>query len=459
VITVPAEAGDFLPYVLDAAENEGYLGLVVVLARTAEARCLHEELTRDWTSIHDVTGHALAVLCPEPRAVPQTRFPRDPRDVAEEDLNDYFAEGERVHQALHGAGLDDFPPFDYSRLVTPGITRTPILDRPEQLQHAAWTEAVSRCAKFFGVPEPRLPALLVLCFYEENDVLIQLDENTSMYKLCKQIASHPGYPPEDSGLLKKRDVLRASVRSRQGRFRGPFSRMRHLAEKPAVRKQNDGLRRHLDLVAHADPDLVREVTAGLLAHIEADAPVNTVQAWLSDLEHRVATHPSKTELLGLHTKLRKLSEALESEVYPGTSTWSTRAKFDQQLERDQAQLEELQERLAARSGLAQASVDAARTVLGTCETGPLDLKEHEGKGHRHYANRIRAVWPVGRPPTKEAGGTRNTLSNATVYGPTVQARSIGALHVHTAGAPRPRRSLLAWLRGAPDRGRGPEPPG
>ncbi|GGR82093.1 hypothetical protein GCM10010252_20900 [Streptomyces aureoverticillatus] len=70
MISIPLEARDYLPYVMEAARREGYLGLVVVLARTAEARNLHKELTRDWTSIHDVTGHALAVLCPEPRFVP-----------------------------------------------------------------------------------------------------------------------------------------------------------------------------------------------------------------------------------------------------------------------------------------------------------------------------------------------------------------------------------------------------
>src|SRR4051812_48496052 len=49
------------------ATSRAYAGLIVVLARTAEARQAHEDLTRDWASFHDVTGRHVAVLCPAPR--------------------------------------------------------------------------------------------------------------------------------------------------------------------------------------------------------------------------------------------------------------------------------------------------------------------------------------------------------------------------------------------------------
>ncbi|HET6855968.1 MAG TPA: hypothetical protein VFH94_02590 [Streptomyces sp.] len=170
MITIPVEAASYLPYVMEAAEREGYLGLMVVLARTAEARSLHEELTRDWTSIHDVTGHALAVLCPEP-------------------------------------------------------------EREELRSRVSSLTAVRRA----GEEPPR--------------------------------------------------------------------RMRGLAELAAVRKQTAGLQQHLDMVAHVDPDLGRELADGLSAHIESDAPADEAGAWLSGLAARVVAHPRRAELLGLDTKL------------------------------------------------------------------------------------------------------------------------------------------------------------
>jgi hypothetical protein len=66
MLLAPVPTEEFLAHVMRAAERCGYAGLVVILARTADARPQHEELTRDWTSLHDVTGSVLALLCPDP---------------------------------------------------------------------------------------------------------------------------------------------------------------------------------------------------------------------------------------------------------------------------------------------------------------------------------------------------------------------------------------------------------
>ncbi|GAA1754381.1 hypothetical protein [Streptomonospora arabica] len=453
MITIPVQAADYLPYIMRAAERGGYLGLMVVLARTAEARSLHQELTRDWTSIHDVTGHALAVLCPEPHLEPERRA------TSVEEARMHQPEAVRRHEFLKRAALHDIPPFDYTRLVTPGIQRTPIPRHPPQLQHAAWTEAVSRCAGFFGVPEQRLPALLVVCLREDTDVLIQLREDTSVYELCKRIASHPGYLPGDYGLLAERDEIKTAldmwgVPAVRKQTPPELHRMRHLAELPAVRKQTKGLHQHLDTVAHVAPGLRREVAEGLQRHIESDAPADEVQAWLSGMAHRAFTHPRKTELLRLHAKLRKVAHALEKARPHESDIWD--------FGRDR--LAEMKRRLAARPGLAAACEDAAREVLGDCETGPLvDTEEYRWLYRQHDTRRIRTVWPVGRPPRpspEEEGGTRNTLCATTVHGAAVQAGTIDALHLHIHGdggnatSPRPERGWRAWLRRA--RGRGGE---
>jgi hypothetical protein len=63
---VPISTEALLPHVVRAAEAAGYAGLMVVLARTAEAEELHHELTHYWTSLHSVTGSLVAILCPDP---------------------------------------------------------------------------------------------------------------------------------------------------------------------------------------------------------------------------------------------------------------------------------------------------------------------------------------------------------------------------------------------------------
>ncbi|WP_147425052.1 hypothetical protein [Bailinhaonella thermotolerans] len=428
MITIPVEVGDHLPYVISAARRADYLGLMVVLARTAEARGLHQELTRDWTSIHDVTGHALGVLCPEPRFVPPpARFPQDPGRVPRERRDAFVAEASRAHRFLSGADPAGIPPFDYTRLLVPGAgdgddlraAAIPLPGHPPALHHAAWTEAVSRCARFFGIPESRLPALLVLCLREEDDVLIQLRGDTSLYRLCKMIASHPGYSREDGDLMAERERLRWGAPAGYGGRETPPRRMRGLAGR--TRKQLDGLRRHLAMIAPADPELAGEVADGLARHVEADTPVDEARDWLSALAERVAGHPRKTELLRLDAKLRKVARALEEAAYPGG-----RRRWE-----DQDRLAELERRLASRPGLARACEDAARAVLGECVTERLSGGPHP--------SRVRAVRPLGpapRPPAEDTEDTTtNSLSGTSVHGPAIQARDIGALHLHLhAGA-------------------------
>lgn len=58
MLTVPVSVRGVLPHLVAATEACGYAGMLVVLARTADARAWHNELTTDWTSIHDVTARS-----------------------------------------------------------------------------------------------------------------------------------------------------------------------------------------------------------------------------------------------------------------------------------------------------------------------------------------------------------------------------------------------------------------
>ena len=67
MLVVPIPTDRYLAHVVDAAKSAGYGALLVVLVRTADARDFHDAIIDDWTSLHDVTGDFVAVLCPDPK--------------------------------------------------------------------------------------------------------------------------------------------------------------------------------------------------------------------------------------------------------------------------------------------------------------------------------------------------------------------------------------------------------
>jgi hypothetical protein len=236
VVSVPTQT--ILPHVVSTARDLGYAGLLFILARTAEASELHDELTRHWTSIHDVTGQSIAVVCPNPlnlRAV--------------YDLEDYYGTDphidptERDHPplAIHNLqiasprGFEDGLQYSAGRAgalrefhaVPPAI--------PE-LHHAAWTEAVSRCAEYFGIGESELPAILVLGLKEKEAVLLRTDSQFSIYDFCKAIAVEMRCGETPSALLAEISRLAAEKRLKdpqiEERLRAAQQRLEELRHRP-----------------------------------------------------------------------------------------------------------------------------------------------------------------------------------------------------------------------------------
>ena len=468
----PVNAREALPYVVDAARRDGYLGLMVVLARTAEARTLHEELSRDWTSIHDVTGHRIAVLCPDPS------FVENPEEVPHHTGTESTAT--RFWENLT---LDDCGGLRHTRLLTGDgswkgvpVARPPY---PDDVQQAAWTEAVSRCAEFFGIPERRLPAVLVLCFRERSDVLIQLRPQTSLYRLCKRIASSPGYAPGDDHWLEERARLAGLVenfpehglgRHEMRKPDDPPRSMARLLDVDAVRDQIDGLRHHLALVAHVDPEVHRAWTESLAELIRTDAAEQTAQVRLSEIADAVRRHPRKDEWRRLDRKVMKVKRALRMAADPPAEMRYVPESRDEKAERTarlaalRARLAEAERWLDGKPGLAQACRKAALDEMSPCVIEPLEPREYVPLATGYSAERIQAVRPTGRPASKAAGrnaesgagvpaGTRNDLSG-TVNGPAVQAGRIGDVHFHLHEPREPSRTgRLARLRRAWTRGR------
>lgn len=465
---VPVTAPEALPYIVEAAQRDGYLGLMVILARTAEARTLHKELSRDWTSIHDVTGHRIAVLCPDPHFVDPEDTDRDLPFVTENSYSRFWLQ----------LTLADSLDFKHTKVLIPGrhsmedaesfrgvpVSRPPY---PEDVQQAAWTEAVTRCAAVFGVGESRLPALLVLCLREQQDVLIQLRPETSLFRLCKKIASHPGYSPEDDLRLRERARLKGRVADleRRRRFREDHGRhewrkvddapksMRRLLAVDSVRKQIDGLQQHLTRVAHVDPDAHHEWVEILKELVRSDAAEEAVQTRLSEMVDSVRAHPRKVEWRSLDKKIKKVQHAVRAAAEPpsvlqyipeGREERIKREKQDEErFTRAQAELEELEIWLDGKPGLAEACRTAAQAEMGSCAVEQLKLSECISIGRNYETERIQAVRPVG--PSPEPGGSNIAVSNnlsGTIHGPAVQAGRTGDIHLHVHGT---RRSGVAWL--------------
>lgn len=436
----PVTAPEALPYIVDAARREGYLGLMVILARTAEARVLHEELVRDWTSIHDVTGQSIAVLCPDPRFVLNEKEKEGRYYAIENDVTRYWST----------LTLDEARELPHTQLVVPGQDSLPrgrpipLSPYPAEVQQAAWTEAVTRCATYFGIRESRLPAVLVLCLQDEQDVLIQLRPQTSIYRLCKGIASHPGSEPRDEDRLEERDELAELVeylaidygRHAEMPVDDPPRTMRRLLAIDKVRAQFEGLRKHLGMVACVDPDLNVAWCTGLDQLANSNVGHDTVLAYLSKMAKTVYAHPHKAQLLGLNKKVHKVERAVQSAANPPPE-WrylreSRTAKAEREAEhaRARARLAELERVLNSRPGLAAASETAARAELGACEIAQLELDEYIGIRRGYDTQRIHAMTPIGPPPDDGANtATRNSISGI-VHGTAVQAGHIDAVHFH-----------------------------
>lgn len=210
----PLPVGMFLKSLLSAAESCGYLGTVVLLARTRDAEAQHRELTNDWTSVHDVTGPALAVLCP----VPPHEWPRGVRNP---------------WSPAHGVvaeGMALEVPYTQERFETDFWKNLPSMPggseafvSPERLApanvHASgWTRAVTDAAEFFGIEESEIPRLVVLSMGERHGTVIPIDESFGVYDFLKAVMERVGSAPVSLGKLldERHDLVHRIALHRPG---------------------------------------------------------------------------------------------------------------------------------------------------------------------------------------------------------------------------------------------------
>ncbi|MFD6323433.1 alpha/beta fold hydrolase [Streptomyces sp. NPDC058442] len=210
----PLPIGMFLKSLLSAAESCGYLGAVVLLARARDAEAQYRELTDHWTSVHDVTGPALAVLCPmPPHAGPHgVPHPADPgRGVVAEGMTLEVPHSRQRFEENFWNDLSFGPGWDEAFVK-------PERPAPAEVHASGWTQTVTDAAEFFGIEESHVPCLVVLSMGERHGTVIPIDESFGVYNFLKELKERmPSAPVRLGKLLDERQqLLRQIARHRPG---------------------------------------------------------------------------------------------------------------------------------------------------------------------------------------------------------------------------------------------------
>ena len=444
---------------------------MVILARTADARLQHWELTRDWTSIHDVTGQLIAVLCPDP-ILGKSRIGNQVTDsflgeIAHMHDLDLFSLGGRESSFSWGIVNSVNHHSPPGTLISVGEYAEAPYEPKEH--HVAWTQAVSSCATYFGIPEAQLPAVLILSFEEKTAVLMRMwpDSDVSFYRICKHIAENAGYSDdlyERRAKLKETEPKQMWERESVERISRVLTTLRATLTQPisehpsgTLRSQFDGLDKHLGIAAAADPSQTQQ-WRDELASVRANGTGADAYRLLFAMR-QMLSDSGQRNWMGLHNKVNKVIHVLDGLIEgPGnyyldsTLDWHFGAEdpIAEQLrvlenteaaaagrlrdtERQRRTLEEeiagIQARQDVRSGLAAAAEAAAHQALETAET-----ETGQGVGGLD-GYQLRIVQPSGEPP-KPGDRWSNSVSG-TVHGPVVQARDIsGGVHYHEPPAAR-----------------------
>jgi hypothetical protein len=221
MIVIPIPVNRYLQPLLDAAGFSGYVGLVFVLARTADAPDQHEDLARYWTSLHDVTGPLIGLLCPSP-----TGDPRESRVIRRGTKGTGVgvqglmferaskADDEKFARAFWDAASQDARIRDAMGNYEPPeiiVDRPPL--PPKELA-AAWTEVTTESAQYFGIAEDWLPCVLIMSLRERTSLVVRLRPGLSIYKLLRgTIRSLGDEPARIAALHERQNELAEELRT------------------------------------------------------------------------------------------------------------------------------------------------------------------------------------------------------------------------------------------------------
>ncbi|WP_141747230.1 hypothetical protein [Streptomyces agglomeratus] len=269
MLVTPLPINVFLRHLLSASATSGYLGTVLLLARTADARAQHEELNQDWTSVHDLTGASLAVLSPvvlpdrdQPNMgqVGGVPHPQGGGRVA-------GAEGMRLHLPSSPDGYFErafWQSVELEGSYSPFVQAAGTRPHSAEVHERGWTQATTSAAALFEIPESLLPCLLVLSMRERRGMVLDIEEHLSVYRLFKRLIVHIGPAHiQLAELLREQESAErrlAHLRIAEQQWRIELRRVP--IEWPV---QIDALWRHLGEVENLAPELIVDCRGRLAA--------------------------------------------------------------------------------------------------------------------------------------------------------------------------------------------------
>ena len=336
VIAIPIPVDRYLLPLLDAAKSSGFIGLVFVLARTADAREQHAELAEDWTSLHDVTGPLIGVLCPSRTGRPRESviLAEDSTGVGVQGFRLEFEDASSANTRQFEREFWDAASKDQqireaiaSFKLPPGIIEDEPPLPPVQLA-AAWTKATTESAQHFGIAEGRLPCLLILSLWERTALVVRLRPNLSIYRLVRETVLILGDGPADIVALRARQsALTKKIPEARRRDEATHRRgQAQLKELDAAIEASVGL--DAELKARCQTALRRVLKSGEVDDAP-DALVKLHQQVPHSSDRPPLRHSAVWGLMKLLTARTRV-EALESE--------RTQAKEDEDTRREHLQL-------------------------------------------------------------------------------------------------------------------------
>jgi hypothetical protein len=235
MLAIPIPVDRYLPPLVRAANSAGFVGLVFILARSADAPDHHTQLAEHWVSMHDVTGSLIGVLCPSSRVpqrasdagVPigrgnylgvrglQFMFRERGPDVWQDDDSDgLFQEAfERAFWETAAQDVQIQKAIDKAVAEARGKQHI-VADEPPQSPAqlaAAWTKATTESAQYFGIAESELPCLLMMSLQERTSLVVRLRPQLSIYGLLRATISNLGGRPARIASLSSQQVALKSA--------------------------------------------------------------------------------------------------------------------------------------------------------------------------------------------------------------------------------------------------------
>ncbi|WP_250035490.1 hypothetical protein [Paractinoplanes maris] len=168
---------NFLADAINASSASNYPCLAVLIARTADAREVQQQLWEDHVSIDDLTGEHILVILPY----------KKPNVAVAADRPGVFIEDESVEIRAGTLTMPGGAPPEWAQEFWRARVRR--LRRQGKLSDAQrrGTETARETRLFFGLPEQMLPCLALTMLREQEVRVLRLEKTTNLYHLLGDI--------------------------------------------------------------------------------------------------------------------------------------------------------------------------------------------------------------------------------------------------------------------------------